>query len=182
MRIDPLQQFAKLRLQLTEEKRRLEARLTEINQVLGTETSSASATVAPAKPASSPAITTGKGRGRGGNTLSIRDVITLAITQRGPLSRKELGKAVVELGYKSKAKNVLGSIGNLLYGKNSPFKSKHGKFYLADGTQSTATVRSNGNDSDVATANKKRRKMSPEGRARIAAAQRARRERERAGK
>ena len=62
--------------------------------------------------------------------MSIRELITKALSERGPLGRGELGQALVELGYKSNAKDPLGSIGNFLYGKKSPFKSKDGKFYL----------------------------------------------------
>jgi hypothetical protein len=174
MRIDPLQQYSKLRQQLTEEKSQLESRLAEINQVLGpaSEIPSASAT-AQAVAASTPR------RGRPPkNTMSMREIITKALTERGPLSRKELGQAVVDLGYRSKAKNVLGSIGNLLYGKNSPFKSKGGKFHLSEGGGAAlgeGADHGDGFQGEVPSPRKrKRRKMSPEGRARIAAAARAR--------
>ena len=181
MRIDPLQQYARIKQQLTEEKNRLEARLNKINQVLGRDAPSATSAAVPLQtrtPLSSP---TGSGHGRGQNRFSLREVITQALSQRGPLGRKELGQAVVDLGYRSKAKNVLGSIGNLLYGKNSPFLSREGKFYLA-GATAAAAAPSVGAGPGAVPARRKRRGMSAEGRARIAAAQRARRARERAGK
>jgi hypothetical protein len=100
--------------------------------------------------------------------MSMREAITKALSERGPLTRKELGQAVLDLGYRSKAKNVLGSIGNLLYGKKSPFKSTGGKFHLAGGMASSTMPR--------------KRRMSAEAREKIAVAQRARWARQRAGK
>lgn len=183
MKTNALQQYAKLTHQLVEEKSQLEARLAELNQVLGTETTpDTTTTTTTTAEAAAPALIaqpTGRGRGRGQNAMSMRQVITKALTQRGPLTRKELGQAVLDLGYRSKAKNVLGSVGNLLYGKNAAFKSKDGKFYLAARTALTPTGEGNG---EAAPIRRKRRKMSPEGKARIAAAQKARRARERAGK
>ncbi len=87
----------------------------------------------------------------------------------------------MDLGYKSKAKNVLGSVGNLLYGKKSPFKSKGGKFYLAEGAAGGSND-GNGLNAETPKPARKKRKMSPEGRAKIAAAARARWAKARAGK
>ncbi len=181
MRNDPLQQFAKLKQQLTEEKSHLEKRLSEINQVLGsaTTTPTPSVTVGEARVKGVQAQPRRRGRGRGQNSMSMREVMTKALQERGPLGRKELGEAVVDLGYHSKAKNVLGSIGNLLYGKNSPFRSQGGKFYLAQ-SRSSAASGGVGQSNGGTSARRKRRPMSVEARARIAEAQRARRAREKA--
>jgi hypothetical protein len=132
MKIDALKQYAKLRQQLMEEQSDLQTRLNQINQVLGNETAPASPpTATPMTAAEAPvAVAQVKRRGRRAGKMSMREAITQALSERGPLSRGELGQAVVDLGYRSKAKDVLGSIGNLLYGKRSPFKSKDGKFYL----------------------------------------------------
>ena len=180
MRIDPLQQYAKLRHQLAEEKSQLESRLAEINQVLGPVSEIPSASIT-AQTVAAP--TPRRGRPPK-NTMSMREIITKALTERGPLSRSELGQAVVDLGYRSKAKDVLGSIGNLLYGKNSPFKSKGGKYHLTGGAAlGGGTGHGDGFQDEMPTPRKrKRRKMSPEGRARIAAAARARWAKVRKGK
>ena len=167
MKIDPLKQYAQLREKLTAEKAELEARLQQIKAVL---TPKAMAPIAEPTVQLEPSPSKGQRRGRGQNALSMREMITKALTERGPLARKELGQAVLDLGYKSKAKNPLGSMGIVLYGKNPPFKKKDGKFCLPDGIQSEAgSTGSNGN-----VPAKKKRTMSPEAKEKIAAAQRAR--------
>jgi hypothetical protein len=167
MRIDPLQQFAKLQQQLTDEKRQLEARLAELNQVLG------SASDLPSPSATAQAVTAPRrGRGRGQNALSMREAVLNALS-KGPLARKEIVKAVEDLGYVFQTKNPLNSIGSILYGKNTPVKSKDGKYYVT-GSSPISVAAGNGGPAAVAQVGKKRRTMSPEGRARIAAAARAR--------
>ena len=162
MRIDPLRQYAKLRKQLIDEKSQLEARLAEINQVLGAESD-----IPPASATAQSVAASKSRRGRPpGSGMSMREAITKALTERGPLTRKELGQAVLDLGYRSK--DVLASIGNLLCGKKSPFKSTEGKFHLSGGVASPTNTR--------------KRHMSAEAREKIAAAQRARWARQRAGK
>ena len=184
MKIDALKQYAKLRQQLTEEQSQLQTRLNEINQVLGNETAPASPpTTTPTTGAEAPApVVPVKRRGRRAGKLSMREAITQALSERGPLSRGELGQAVVDLGYPSKAKNVLGSIGNLLYGKKSPFKSKDGKFYLPGGVVAKKSSDNDDGGGEQAPVKRKRRKISLEGRARIAAAAQARWARQKAGK
>jgi hypothetical protein len=173
MRNDPLKQYAKLRRQLLEEKASLEGRLNEINEVLGTELAIAPT---PTETASEPSPQSRPRRGRGGNKASLRAVIAQAL-QKGPLSRKELGQAVQELGYVSKAKDPLASMGVILYAKNSPFKKKGGKFYLPRaGAEETPDHNSNGKPRG-----KRRRAMSPETKAKLSEAQRARWARQRAG-
>jgi hypothetical protein len=175
MKIDALIQYAKLKQQLTEEQTELQTRLNEINQVLGNEVAAASPpTTTPTAAAEAPApVAQVKRRGRPpGAKMSIRVLITKALSERGPLSRRELGQALVELGYKSNAKDPMGSIGNFLYGKRSPFKSKDGKFYLPGGT-AVGTPVGNGGAEAEAPATKGKLKRSAAVRARMAEAQRA---------
>jgi hypothetical protein len=164
---DPLKQYTKLRKQLVEEKTQLETRLAEINQVLDSENA------IPSAKATAQAMSAPKSR-KGPlpkNTMSMREVVTKALTERGPLTRKELGQAVLDLGYKSKAKNVLGSIGNLLYGKNSAFKSQNGKFHLAAGA---AVQASRGEDDGEMSGKRQKRRMSAATKAKLSLAATAR--------
>ena len=100
------------------------------------------------------------------------DRLADALSERGPLSRGELGQALVELGYKSNAKDPLGSIGNFLYGKKSRFKSKDGKFYLPGGAAIETPVGNGGAEAE-APAKKGKFKRSAAARARMAEGQRA---------
>ena len=168
MRIDPLKQYAQLRQKLSAEKSQIEARLREINAVLEP-AADAPAAVAPVA-AKARSGGRGRGKGRGKNSLSMREAITKALQEHGPLARKELAQAVKEVGYVSNAKDPLSSMGVVLYAKNSPFKNKEGKFYLAEGTAATSA----GTSANGTTPAKKKRTMSPEARERIAAAQRLR--------
>jgi hypothetical protein len=170
MRIDPLQQYARLKQQLMEEKARIEARLNEINRVLGTDATAESGTTT--KVATTGVARIGRGR-RGRNQMSMREAIAKALKERGPLGRKELGEAIQDVGYVSNAKNLLNSMGIILYARNSPFKKKDGKFYLPESASGIDSSAENGN-SGKAAIKKKKRKMSAEGRRRIAAAQKAR--------
>jgi hypothetical protein len=176
MKIDALKQFAKLKQQLIEEKSQLESRLNEINQVLGAETTSTQAT----QPAAAPSRP-GPRRGRrpsGGNTMSMREAVLKALA-KGPVARKDLVKAVEGVGYKFNTKNPLNSIGSVLYNKKSGVKSKNGTFYVEGGS----IVGNGGMKADQpAPTRKKRRRMSAEGRARIAAAARRRWAKVKAGK
>jgi hypothetical protein len=162
--MDPLKQFASLRRQLQEEKVRLETRLAELNQVLQSEpkdsrpTSSAAATARPVAARASQAA----------NQLSLREAVTKALAG-GPLSRKELVKAVENVGYVFRTKDPLNSMGVILYAKNAPFQKKDGRFFLPSGKQG------NGGAAGIEGPRPpKKRTLSPEGRARIAAAQHAR--------
>lgn len=162
MRMDPLKQYTKLRQQLTEEKNRLEARLEEINSVL--------APMGAASSLAAVATTTPRAKARGKNKLSMKDAITQALRAHGPMGRKELAEAVREVGYVSKAKDPLSSMGIVLYAKNSPFKRREGKFCLTENAPAAEPpAEANGR-----SPKRKKRTMSPEARAKIAAAQRAR--------
>jgi hypothetical protein len=171
MKIDPLQQYAKLKQQLLQERDQLEARLNEIKQVLGEEIG----------PGPSPAPAQGfeqtpSRRGRrpaAGNTMSLKEAVIRALSN-GPVPRKDLVRAVEGVGYRFTTKNPLNSIGSILYGKNSAVKNKGGTFYI-DGAANLAST-NNGNHTETASSRPRRKKrtMSPEARERIAAAQRAR--------
>ena len=173
MRLDPLQQYAKLHKQLTEEKGQLESRLNQINQVLGGE--GPLGQISPSSPvptevAPQPAKRRGR-KPKAGNQMSMREAVLKALSQ-GPLARKELVKAVEDEGYVFTTRNPLNSIGSILYAKNTPVKSKAGKFYLP-GSAATVTREQAGN-ADVPAPTKKKRKVSAAARARMSAAQKAR--------
>ena len=181
MKIDALKQYVKLRQQLMEEQSELQTRLNAINQAMGSGTAPASPPTTPTAAVEAPApVAQVKRRGRRAEKMSMREAITQALSERGPLSRGELGQAVVELGYKSHAKNPLGSLGILLYSKNSPFKKKDGKFYLPGGAAAVEPPVSEGNGE--APAKKTKYKRSAAARARMAEAQRASWARRRKGK
>jgi hypothetical protein len=165
---DPLQQFARLRQQLIEEKSQLEARLGEITQVLGVEIASSQAPQittheAPSRPVAR------RERGRADNEMSLREAVLKALSA-GPRTRKELVNAVEEVGYVFHTANPLNSIGSVLYGKNTPVKSKGGKFYLPGGVQTEIPEHNGGG----AAGDKRKGKRSEEARARMSAAQKAR--------
>ena len=174
MKLDPLQQYAKLHKQLTEEKGELESRLNQINQVLGGEP-------APEQIAPSPSVPMevvprpAKRRGRkpkAGNQMSMREAVLKALSQ-GPLALKELVKAVEDVGYIFTTRNPLNSIGSILYAKNTPVKSKDGKYYLP-GSAAAVTRAVTGSADLPAPTKKKKRKVSAAARTRMSAAQKAR--------
>jgi hypothetical protein len=101
----------------------------------------------------------------------MREAVLNALS-KGPLARNELVKAVENTGYVFTTKKPLNSIGSILYSKNTPVKSKGGKFYLPGGAQPTEGA--NGTATAAVPGRKRRRRMGSEARARIAAAQRAR--------
>jgi hypothetical protein len=177
---DPLTQFARLRKELLEEKAHLESRLQQINEVLDVESAiPAPAATAPARPAPGP-----RRRGpkpRGPNSMSMREAVITALS-KGPLSRQELVGAVEATGYRFTTNNPLNSIGSVLYGKNSPAENKEGKFQLKSSVDSGSTQRNGDATTSDTPRKKRRRKLTAETRAKLAAAQRARRARERAAK
>jgi len=184
MKIDPLEQYARLRKQLTDEKAQLQTRLAEINAVLSPEDvsvpSSSLDTVATESLESTivPAATRRGRKPRGSNAVSMREAVLKALAN-GPLARKELVKAVEAVGYVFTSKNPLNSVGSVLYSKNSPIKNRGGKYYLPG---RAATEASPNNEEVQAPAKKKKRRMSATGRARIAAAARAMWAKRKAGK
>lgn len=176
MKLDPLQQYARLREQLRQEQSQLQSRLNEINQVLGSESGpTPAATSSSPQPASTPVARRGR-RARGSNALSLREAVLKALSN-GPVARKDLVGAVESVGYRFTTKHPLNSIGSILYGKNSQVtKSADGGFMLKGGRSANvgASATNGSTATEPVTKRRKRRKMSAQGRARIAAAQKAR--------
>jgi hypothetical protein len=171
MKIDALKQYAKLRLQLQEEKKHLEARLAEINEVLTPEAD----LPAPSLAAQSPAVPTLRRGRRRRNKMTMREAVMQALS-KGALTRKELAEAVQNEGYVFRTRNPLNSLGAILYAKNSPIRSQGGKFSLTRGAAApVSTSVSNGEPP------KKRRKWSAAARAKLSQAQKQRWARARAG-
>jgi hypothetical protein len=175
MRIDTLQQYVKLRRELTQERDQMSQRLNQINEALGELSAVAPASEpaaasepSPSEPERSPAQkpkATGSGRGRAasGGGQSLREHV-LEVLRNGSMTSREVLDAVQKRGYKFSTNNPLNSLGVILYGKNPKFNRVDGRFSLKGG----AAV-SGGN----AVGNGKRT-MSPAARARIAEAQRQR--------
>ncbi|MGZ8898636.1 MAG: hypothetical protein ACXW3Z_00950, partial [Limisphaerales bacterium] len=91
-------------------------------------------------------------------------------TGGGPLSKEEILNGVKQLGYRFSTNNPLNSLGVILYGKSPKFKNDAGRFSPLGGGSALTSKKS----TDVSKPGRKRRKLSPEARERIAAAQRAR--------
>ena len=96
-------------------------------------------------------------RGRRGNPMPLRDAI-LRVTSQRPLTKEEIVEAVKRLGYRFTSKNPSNVVGVLVYGTNPAFRNEGGRFSPIAGTKVPP----------------KGRTMSAAGRARVAAAQRAR--------
>jgi hypothetical protein len=168
-----LQQFVRLRRELSEERESLQARLHQISEALGEMPLSSlspiqgATSTAPSQPAR-------RGRRTAGGGQSLRDHV-IAVLQSGPMSKEEILKAVQGRGYTFSTKNPLNSLGVILYGKNPKLKRADGKFSLGKGSAggTATTARDTGRTG--------KRTMSPAGRARIAAAQRARWAKQRGG-
>ena len=176
MRKDSLQQFVRIRQQLSEERGRLEMRLREINEALG---EMPLPSLSPIQGATTPSA---GGRGRrgkrgSGGGQSLRDHV-IAVLQGGAMSKEEVLTAVQKGGYKFSTNNPLNSLGVILYGKNPKFNRVDGKFSLGASSKGQSTPASAGK----ATKARGKRKLSPEARDRIAAAQKARWAKQKAGK
>ena len=156
-----IKKYINLRNSLTQEKTRLENRLREINSALGQSQQTASGV--------STSIARGAAarRGRRGarSGLSLRDAV-LQATAKGSLTKEQILAAVKGLGYRFSTNNPLNSLGVILYGKNPKFRNDAGRFSPAGAGSGSPNVGKR--------SGKKRGTMSPEARARIAAAQRAR--------
>jgi hypothetical protein len=183
MKIDPLKQYAKLHQQLTDERARLVARLAEINAVLKPEVQISSKALdkitseyldRELAPPREPRPGTRRRR----SAISMREAVMRALA-KGPVLRKDLVQAVEAVGYRFTSSNPLNSLGSVIYSKNSPIKSKDGKLYLTGRIRPQASGK--GDLEKQAPAKRKKRRLSPEGRARIVAAARARWARQRAG-
>jgi hypothetical protein len=162
-----IRRYISLRDSLMQEKTKLENRLQEINDALGQGSSPIANTLSGA-PAPSLKVGTRRGRGRASGGLSLRDAV-LQVTARGPLSKEEILNGVKQLGYRFSTSNPLNSLGVILYGKSPKFKNDVGRFSPIGGSSSSVSK-----TEGAAKGGRKRRKLSPEARERIAAAQRAR--------
>jgi hypothetical protein len=123
MKLTDVDKYLALRESLTKEKLALETRLAAINRALGSAVPSA--LTARAKPGPKP----GSRRKRAKNEMSMKDAAVKALTGKS-LSRHEVLKGILALGYKFTAKDPLNSVSSLLYSDPS-FKNQDGKFSLA---------------------------------------------------
>lgn len=165
MRIDSLQQFVKLRRELTQEKEQITRRLAQIDEALGETTTSTPTASLSAVQGASPAgagSTGRRGRIPGGGT-SLRQIV-MQLLSEGPKTKEEILDLVRRSGYKFQTKNPLNSLGVILYGKNPRFNRVDGRFSLPGGATGAAGGGATGG----------RRQMSAAARARIAEAQRKR--------
>ena len=172
MRNNSLQQFVRLRQQLTQERGQLEERLRQISEALG-EMPLHSLSPAQGATASAPAQPSRRGKRGSGGGQSLREHV-LAVLQNGAMTKEEVLAAVQKRGYKFSTSNPLNSLGVILYGKNPKFNRADGRFSLTGGASSTAAPAKAGRGG--------KRTMSPAARARIAAAQRARWAKQKSGK
>jgi hypothetical protein len=170
-----IKRYLSLRDSLIQEKTKLETRLSEINEALGG-TSEPAARAASSAPAA--ARPTGRGRRGARGTISLREAV-LQATANSPLTKEEILNRVKALGYRFSTNNPLNSLGVILYGKNPRFKNQDGRFSPMGGASSQTAQKSQPAKS---TPKKGRRQLSPEARERIAAAQRARWAKRKAGK
>lgn len=162
MRTINLDQFVKLRRQLSEERESLQARLSQISEALGELPlpSLASIQRTSGQSASAPAR---RGRQAAGGGQSLREHV-MAVLQSGQQTKEEILAGVQNRGYKFSTSNPLNSLGVILYGNKPKLNRSGGKFSLGSGTGAVVTTSRGAG----------RRTMSPQARARIAAAQRAR--------
>ena len=172
MRTDSLNQFVRLHRELNKERSELEARLGAINEALG---AMSVPSFTPSRPDVATRIPRRAGRGkRGGGGTSLREHV-IAVLQQAPKTKEEVLNAVMARGYKFATSNPLNSLGVILYGKNSPFNRADGKFSIKNGATKVSSTSTD-------APKRKKRTMSPAARARIAAAQRARWAKQKAGK
>lgn len=172
MRSDSLQQFVRLRQQLTQERGQLEARLREISEALGEMPLPSVSAMQGATP-SVPAQPARRGTRAAAGGQSLREHV-IQVLQEGPKTKEEVLEAVQKRGYKFSTSNPLNSLGVILYGKNPKLNRVDGRFSLAGGAGASAAGGSSGRGG--------KRHMSAEAREKIAAAQRARWAKQNGGK
>ncbi|MFT4586534.1 MAG: hypothetical protein ACI8QF_000617 [Limisphaerales bacterium] len=159
---DLIKEYVAARNALHQEQARITQRLAEIDQALG----SGDAPVA--KPAPVPKAAGPGRRGRGGNKLTMREAVT-QVLQGTALKKAGILDALKASSYRFNTKNPANSLGVLLYGNKQLFKNVKGVFSLAKASASSAKA------APAKSAKpKKKRTMSPEARAKIAAAQKKR--------
>ena len=165
--MNDIRRFLNLRDSLMQERAKLETRLREINQALG-ESNLSTSQESPTLPAKGAA----KRGGRRAGGISLREAV-LQVTSKGPLSKEDILNGVKQLGYRFSTSNPLNSLGVILYGKNPKFKNDGGRFSPAGNAASNSRTQAS-KTSAPSKSGGQRRKLSPEARERIAAAQRAR--------
>jgi hypothetical protein len=119
MKLDSIKQFSKSRDSLLAERTRLQNRLSQIDEALGS---------------SSPSLTNGgsrrgKGRGRGRGGLSLKAAIIQA-TAKTALTKEEILAAVKKAGYKFATKRPIAALNAYLYQKGK-FVKRDGRFAAA---------------------------------------------------
>jgi hypothetical protein len=121
--MDKLQQYKSIRESLVKEKQQLEARLKEINRVMGREVP-----VPFLKEKSGEISSPFKKRRakRVENKMSLKEAV-IAATNVKPLAKKEILEAIKKLGYRFAAKDPMNSLNVILYTKKQ-FKNQDGKF------------------------------------------------------
>ncbi len=124
MKSASVKQFVALRAALLNEKAQLEARLKEI--CAGLEMTASVAT-APAKPAAPGRVPRKKRAARVENTMSLYEAVSKAVAAK-PLTKPEILKAVVALGYKFSASNPMMSLNTLVYTPGKLKKHPGGKW------------------------------------------------------
>lgn len=107
--------FLALQGELLKEKGRLESRLAEINRALD---------ITPPPPRSRGF---GPSRGRGQNTITLRDLVP-QVTAKAPLTKDEILEAVQKEGYQFTTKNPMATLNALLYSNKNRFKNENGRF------------------------------------------------------
>ena len=162
--MNDIRRFLSLRDSLIQERTKLETRLREINQALGESNFPATTDSSSASPVKGP----GRRGGRRSSGISLREAV-LQVTSKGPLSKEDILERVKGLGYRFSTNNPLNSLGVILYGKNPKFKNEGVRFSPTGNTSSSPKQ-----SSTPSLPSRKRRKLSPEAREKIAAAQRAR--------
>jgi hypothetical protein len=167
MRNNNLEQFVKLRRELSQEKEQLTRRLAQINDALGEVPSPSLAAISgvteekasPSAPARRAAIS---GRAPAGGGTSLRELV-VQVLREGPKTKEEVLEAVQQLGYRFQTNNPLNSLGVILYGRSPKLNRVEGRFSLP-GKGGGAVPKSGGG----------KRQMSAAARERIAEAQRKR--------
>jgi len=118
MKIDPLKGYLQFQAALQREKAALEKRLEEINHALSGQGA--------AKPTVVAALPRRVGVRRLKNKLSLRQAIIRA-TSTKPLTKEEILKAVLKMGYRFVTKKPMATLNSVLYAKRR-FKNRNGRF------------------------------------------------------
>ena len=122
-----LKQFTAMRESLVAEKATIEARLKELNEALGEESSESASS--PPK-GGSKSVTVNSRKGPRAGKISLRSAV-LQATKDGPMTKEEILKAVRKIGYRFTTANPMGYLRAVIYRKQD-FKNEGGKFSPAE--------------------------------------------------